>query len=246
MSIQVSTQDSTCYIRRSTSLSYNAAYTVLFRIYKTGTVTSTTMWTLSASIGSGGGTTEGSYYEHIRFNSGGQLVLENWVGGSGITIAGPASLSDGWHEIAAIRSSSSVVKLRVDGTDYTTSSLEASGRDASAYEIMLSRGSEYMAVGSRVTNYKAWSSALSNAEVDAEHDATAFTVTANKYSGSPMGDTGNLSNNLTADGSGTTWTAGAGVTFGANDPGVTYGGGSSVPIGLLRPRFINFQPGFSR
>lgn len=225
MAIQTSASDATSYIRRSTSINYNSAYTVLFRYYSTGSHSGDFLWGISGTTGSGTGSyPSSSYLDRMRFVSGGALWIDVLNSGSASVVG--TSLASGWHSIAVVRTNVTTIKMRIDGTNYTGTTSDVTGREASAYEFMLAHAnssSEGVPVGSFITNYKSWTSALSDAEIDAEMLNTTFTVTSNKFSGSPMGDAATLAGNLTATDSGTTWTAGAGVTYGANDGSVNYG-----------------------
>jgi hypothetical protein len=226
MSVQVNTQGTTAILSRASTLNYNSAYTVLFRWYSTGSHSSDVIWAISESTGTGGGLYPSlANQDRLRFSSGGDLWLAVFLSSTPYELTG-VSLGAGWHEVAVVRSSATSIKLRINGTNYTGSTVDVGSRASVAYEFAVGTaydGAECPPAGSRMTNYKSWSAALTDGEIDAEHDSTTFTVTTGKYSGSPMGDAATLSNNLSADGSGTTWTAGAGLIAGANDPGVSYG-----------------------
>jgi hypothetical protein len=214
---------------RPTTLSHNNAYTVLFNYYYPGSgFADSFLWGISGSTTSDSGNYIGLRADKIQGSGAGnwKLVINN--GSNNDFIAGSGPSAAGWYNVSIRRTSATNVVLRVNGSDLATGTTDVTGREAVAYEALFT--DEYAgsraALNSRVTNYKSWSSALSASQIDAEHGATTFTVTTNKYSGSPMGDAGTLSGNNTADGSGTSWTLGAGLIAGANDPGVTYSGGS--------------------
>lgn len=233
MALQIGTQGSTGYAGRGTNVvNYNSAYTVLFSFYLPSDYNYDFLWGLGGSTGSNSNTNLGTRGEVLKPNGAGTSVkLTLWDGTNGdetIFWANPAATT--WHNIAIIRSSATAIKVRYNGTNSSTLTLDISGREAVANEF-LGYGGDSARAGVRWTNYKAWSAALSDPQVDAEHATTSFIVTANKFSGSPMGDESTAAGNNTADGSGATWTLGAGMSYGNNSPDVTYGGaGQSRPF----------------
>ena len=231
MSIQIGTSGSTAEGLRSTSLNYNAAYTVLFRFFlPSGGASSCFMWGLSGTTSYNSGNNFGSRGEWLRFSGGGSLVLRSWDGAAGTDTTIGTLNTNAWNSIAVIRSSASSVIVRLNGSNSAADTTNFASREAVALEVIGWNDTEFNGLpnGCRFTNYKSWSAALSNAEADAEFGATAFTRSTNKYSGSPMGDASTLAGNNTADGSGTAWTLNSGgLVAGANDGSVTYGGGGN-------------------
>lgn len=251
MAIEVQTQNTTCWIKRLTNLmDYDSAYTVTFRLYAPATgSTSDMMWGLSGATGYSGGAEVGDYGDEISTQSDGDMQI---IGYDGTSFANPVAQGvnltpQSWHSIAIVRESLSSVKLRyaVGGgaaTNYT-SSTQLVDREATAIEFMLSRGNVGgpMPVGTKITNFKCWTAALTDGEVDAEMLTTAVQKQSGFYSQSSMGDEQTLSGNLTQVGSGSAWTAGAGVIAGSNDPAVNYSGSPALS-GITLPSLLGTLP----
>jgi hypothetical protein len=226
VAIQINTSGSDGKIVRATSLNYNAAYTVLFRLYVASSSTSAFIWGMCDSAGTASSTQFGNNaVDKVRFDGSGNIRLTTWSGSAGADTTMSTLASSTWHSIAIIRSSNAAIKIRVNGTNSSTDTTSMAARNAVACEVWGFDDNAFngLPTGFRITNYKAWTSALTDGEVDAEFAATAFTVSSNKFSGSPMGDASVSSNNASADGSGTAWTLDTQIIAGANDPGVTYG-----------------------
>jgi len=220
--------------RRLTTLDFNATYTVLFSIYVDANITNDVVWGISGSTSAGSGASLGSRYDSIRGSSGGLWKLAvSSTGGPSDAVSSVTPSASTWYRVSARRTSDTSLILRVNGTDIATSSLDVSAREAVYNEVIFydDNAGGGATAGMRISNYKSWSAVLSTAEIDAEHAATSFIVTANKFSGSPMGDASVLAGNDTADGSGNSWTLGVGLVAGANDSYVDYGGAAGHPIG---------------
>lgn len=226
--------------RSSGVLNYNAAYTVTFSLYvPSNTPLYAWFWAICGSSGAGSPIQIGTTKDGLRLKSNGNVLFELWDGADGGQVDTGITLNSGWHYFAVIRSAINSVKVRArlngasSSSDIATASSDMTGREAAAHELLFGRGStDNMVPGTRMTNYKAWTAALSNSEVDAEWYTTSFIVTANKWSGSPMGDAATLAGNATADGSGTNWTARADMTYGANNPAISYGS-SFIPRAMM-------------
>jgi hypothetical protein len=247
MSVEVQTSGSTAFLRRTASLfDMDSAYTVLFRIFlPSANPTAQIPWGLSGATSYGSGTRLGTYSETLRWKSDNDLNTECFDGTNFISALISTAFPSGWNSIAVSRVSLTQVKIRANGETQSATNASFTDREASAIEMLFAdrgSGDNFMAAGTRITNYKAWTAALSDAEIDAEMLTTTVQRSANFYTQSPMGDASTLANNLTQIGSSSTWTAGAGLIAGANDPSVTYAT-SSVPVWLLRPRFVNALPG---
>lgn len=236
MSIEVQTSDSTCWVKRGSNLyDYDTAYTVLFNIYlPADNPTSDTAWFISGNTGSSSGTNIGNVSDQLRWKSDNDFNAECFDGTIFLAPLISTAFTSGWNRVAIVKESQTAVHIRANGASSSTSSNAGfANREATAWEALFSRLSSGQAcpVGTRITNYKVWTAALSDAEIDAEHVTTSIVKSSGFYSQSPMGDENTLSNNLTQIGSSSSWTAGAGMVAGLNDPGVDYGagGGSGVP-----------------
>jgi hypothetical protein len=228
MSLELQTVGTTGEVIRVAAFSHNAAYTVLFNVYFPSAMSFDFVYGVGGTTSSNGGTSLGSLQDSIKTNGASTSIKLVASGSETIPNYLPGT---GWHKLAIIRSSTTAVKMRYNGTNTATITNDVSARESTLTEAFFryDSGPDSARAGVRVTNYKCWSAALSDAEVDAEHATTSFIVTANKVTGSPMGDISVLSNNLTADGAGNVWTAGAGIIAGANDPAVNYGASPAPP-----------------
>jgi hypothetical protein len=235
MSIEVNTADSTCWVKRLSNLiDYDNVYTITLRLYLPAQAASDTVWGMSGVTTSTSGTRLGTYSDGARFRSGGDFEALAYDGTNFINPVGSGPTTSGWHSIAILNTGSTTRKIRVNGTNYTCTNASFVGREASYVEFLFSRGAngEACAAGTRITNFKVWTAALSDGDIDAEMLTTSVVRSTDFWSQSPMGDENTLSNNLTQIGSGSSWTAGAGMVAGLNDPGVDYGpggGGGGVP-----------------
>jgi hypothetical protein len=230
MSVEVQTSGSTGYVRRTSSLlDHDGPYTITFRLYVPAAgLASDTIWGMSGANGSSSQTKIGTFSDTLRARSNGDIEAIGYDGSQFLNPVNGALSTSGWHSIAVVRVSATQLKIRINGTTYSNTNGSFVGREATALEILLTYGdAEHCPAGTRITNYKSWTAALSDSEIDAEMLTTTVTASSNLYSVSPMGDASTLSTNLNQTGSGSSWTAGAGIIAGANDPSVTYAGGSN-------------------
>jgi len=233
MGIFVNAVGANAYLRRLTSLNYNAPYTVLFSMYvlTQAAFANDYEWGIGGTSGYSSGNRIGTRVDNFRGSSASFYSI--WVSPAGTAFQAAASVKPAdasWVRASIRRTSVTSLILRIDGTDRATNTTDVTAREAVAGEVWFRDESNVANshVGCGITNYKAFSAALAGADIDAEHLTTTVIDTANIYSASPMGSITDLATNLIVVG-GNNWVAGTDLIVGANDPGVTYEGAAGFP-----------------
>lgn len=221
----IRTTTSTGLVRTSSLLNHNQPYTWMGWYY----TVSKTEWGTNLLAWAGNYQNQDALQ---RSSLADYYTLEVWNGGAGSGLTGPTIPLGTWQHLAMVRESATVCKLYVDGVYIGTNTRDITGRTA-ATEMRVAQPS--WTLDARVAAMKAWSVALTAAEIAREVETIRPIRTTNLHGVWPMF---HGSNNRFVDYSGNArlWTA-AGTLTDEDQPPVPWGAkvySLSPPDSLVR------------
>lgn len=208
-------------LRTSGLLDYNSAYTWMGWAYLVSNLgTTSTFWVLDDN--------SANNVDWLRTNTDGLTIqLRAVSGGSGNSVNGTTLSTGVWYHLALVREDASTLKAYLDGALDATNTTSVTGRTAATRQEHGGRSASTSPSDSRVAAIKAWSAALTQAEIQQERWFVRPIRTANLHGFWPCFP-GSAERLIDYSGNGRDW--GTAGTLTDEDPPPVGWGSDSPPV----------------